>query len=124
MLKDNLAVLRKLNGYSQEEIAEKIGISRQAYAKWGQGSTIPDIEKCSLLAEVYGTTIDSLIKTQEAEAIVTYERIGHEHDLPVVGRVRKDFAVACHACVEDNLAAADGRTTEEPSAEASAVRKK
>lgn len=69
MLKDNLAMLRNIHGYSQEEIAEKIGISRQAYAKWEKGTTIPDIEKCGLLAEVYGTTIDSLIKTQTADGI-------------------------------------------------------
>ena len=37
MVKDNLILLRKLNGYSQEDIAEKIGISRQAYGKWGRG---------------------------------------------------------------------------------------
>ena len=37
MLKDNLAMLRNIHGYSQEEIAEKIGISRQAYAKWESG---------------------------------------------------------------------------------------
>ena len=69
MLKENLAMLRKMHGFSQEEIAEKIGISRQAYAKWETGSTIPDIEKCSLLAEVYGTTIDSLIKTETVEGV-------------------------------------------------------
>ncbi len=69
MLKDNLVMLRNLHGFSQEEIAEKIGISRQAYAKWEKGSTIPDIEKCSLLAKVYGTTIDSLVKTETAEGI-------------------------------------------------------
>ena len=45
MLKDNLVMLRKLHGYSQEEIAEKIDISRQAYSKWESGATIPDIEK-------------------------------------------------------------------------------
>ncbi len=69
MLKDNLIMLRKINGYSQEEIAEKINISRQAYAKWEKGTTIPDVEKCSMLAEVYGTTVDSLIKTTTAEGI-------------------------------------------------------
>ena len=69
MLKDNLLMLRKLNGYSQEEIAAKIGISRQAYAKWESGATIPDVEKCALLAEVYGTTIDSLIKTETMEGV-------------------------------------------------------
>ena len=69
MLKDNLAMLRRLHGYSQEAIAEKINISRQAYAKWETGATIPDVEKCGLLAEVYGTTIDSLVKTETVEGV-------------------------------------------------------
>ena len=67
MLKENLVMLRNIYGFSQEEIAGRIGISRQAYAKWESGTTIPDIEKCALLAEVYGTTIDSLIKTETVE---------------------------------------------------------
>ena len=61
MLKENLVILRNIHGYSQEEIAEKINISRQAYAKW----------ECSLLAAVYGVTIDSLIKTETADGIGT-----------------------------------------------------
>ena len=69
MLKENLAMLRNIHGYSQEEIAEKIGISRQAYAKWESGATIPDIEKCSMLARVYGTTLDSLVRTESVEGI-------------------------------------------------------
>lgn len=69
MLKDNLIMLRKLNGYSQEQIAEKIGISRQAYAKWESGLTIPDFDKAALLAEVYGVTLDSLNKTKSAEGL-------------------------------------------------------
>lgn len=64
MLKENLLMLRNMYGYSQEQIAEKIGISRQAYAKWETGATIPDIEKCSLLAKVYGTTVDSLVTSE------------------------------------------------------------
>ena len=69
MLKDNLVMLRNLHGFSQEAIAEKIGISRQAYAKWETGATVPDIEKCLSLAEVYGTTIDSLIRTESVEGL-------------------------------------------------------
>ena len=69
MLKDNLIMLRKLNSYSQEQIAEKINISRQAYAKWETGATIPDVEKCARLAELYGTTVDGLLKTETAEGI-------------------------------------------------------
>ena len=63
MLKENLIILRNIHGFSQEEIAEKIGISRQAYAKWETGATVPDIEKCMRLAETYGVTIDSLVTT-------------------------------------------------------------
>lgn len=64
MLKENLIMLRNIHGLSQEEIAEKIDISRQAYAKWESGATVPDIEKCKRLADIYGVTIDSLIKTE------------------------------------------------------------
>ena len=63
MLKENLVTLRNLHGYSQEDIAEKIGISRQAYAKWESGATVPDIEKSMLLADFYGVTLDSLIRS-------------------------------------------------------------
>ena len=64
MLKENLVMLRNMHGFSQEEIAEKIDISRQAYAKWESGATVPDIEKCKRLADIYGVMIDSLIKTE------------------------------------------------------------
>ncbi len=69
MLKDNLIMLRKLNGYSQEQIAEKINISRQAYAKWESGATVPDIDKAALLAQVYGVTLDSLMKTETTDGV-------------------------------------------------------
>ena len=71
MLKENLVILRNLNGYSQEQIAEKVGISRQAYAKWESGATTPDVEKAARLAEVYGVTIDSLLQTVAVEGVGT-----------------------------------------------------
>jgi AbrB family looped-hinge helix DNA binding protein len=64
MLKDNLIMLRNINGLSQEDIAGEINISRQAYAKWESGATIPDIEKCKRLADYYGVSLDSLMKTE------------------------------------------------------------
>lgn len=69
MLKDNLIILRNINGYSQEEIAEKINIFRQAYAKCESGATVPDIEKCMRIAEIYGVSLDSLVKTETADGI-------------------------------------------------------
>jgi AbrB family looped-hinge helix DNA binding protein len=64
MLRDNLIMLRRLNGFSQEQIAERINISRQAYAKWESGLTVPDVDKAALLASVYGVSLDSLMKTE------------------------------------------------------------
>lgn len=58
---DNLVLLRNLKGLTQEQISEVVGISRQSYAKWEQGETFPDIDKCDKLARFYGVTIDSLI---------------------------------------------------------------
>ena len=68
MLKDNLIMLRKLNGLSQGQVAEKIGISRQAYAKWENGLTTPDIEKASQLAKVYGISIDDLLECEKDDS--------------------------------------------------------
>jgi AbrB family looped-hinge helix DNA binding protein len=63
MFKDNLIQLRRLKNLSQEQVAAEIGISRQAYAKWESGKTIPDIEKCQKLAEFYQISIDQLAST-------------------------------------------------------------
>lgn len=69
MLKENLIMLRNFHGYSQERVAEKIGISRQAYAKWESGATVPDILKCGALAELYGVSVDSLLHEERAEGV-------------------------------------------------------
>lgn len=69
MLQDNLIMLRNMYGMSQEAIAEKIGVSRQAYAKWESGATVPDIEKCKRLADFYDVTIDGLLKTETEDKI-------------------------------------------------------
>lgn len=61
MINDNLAYLRKLNRMSQEEVAEKIGVSRQAVAKWESGATTPDINNCIELAALYGISINDLV---------------------------------------------------------------
>ena len=51
MLKDNIVQLRKLRNFTQEALAEKVGVTRQALAKWEAGDTLPDLEKSKLLAE-------------------------------------------------------------------------
>ena len=61
MFKDNLIHLRKVQNLTQEEVADKVGVSRQAVAKWECGETVPDIEKCRLLAELFDVSLDSLV---------------------------------------------------------------
>ena len=61
MLSDNISMLRMLNGYSQEEVAVRVGVSRQAYAKWEKGDTLPDVLHFQKLAALYDTTIDALL---------------------------------------------------------------
>ena len=89
MLKENLRILRNLNGYSQEQIAEKIEISRQAYAKWENGQTTPDLEKAARLAEVYGVTIDSLLKTETLEGVGTVPPAGERGQI-VIPKAARD----------------------------------
>lgn len=64
-----LKVLRKQKGLTQEEIAEKLGVSRQAIAKWERGETMPDIESCVKLADLYETTVDMLVRNIGQEDI-------------------------------------------------------
>lgn len=61
MLHDNLQQLRKLRGLTQEDLAERVGVSRQAVAKWESGETSPDLEKSRLLAQVFGVSLDDLV---------------------------------------------------------------
>lgn len=64
MLSENLAMLRSLKGLSQEQAAEIAGVARQSYAKWEQGDTLPDVEKCARLAAFYGVTLDALVNQE------------------------------------------------------------
>jgi len=60
MFKDNLIHMRKMRKMTQEDLAEQVGVTRQAIAKWESGETIPDLEKCRMLAETFGVSLDDL----------------------------------------------------------------
>lgn len=69
-LAEKLQLIRKKNGLSQEELAEKLGISRQAISKWESGQSTPDLNKLIILSELYNVTIDSLVKESDDFDIV------------------------------------------------------
>ena len=60
MFSDNLNALRKLRQMTQEDLAEKLGVTRQAVAKWEAGDSVPDLDKCRMLADVFGVSLDDL----------------------------------------------------------------
>ncbi len=59
---DKLIDLRKKNGWSQEELAEKLNVSRQAVSKWEGAQSIPDMSRIILLSELFGVSTDYLLK--------------------------------------------------------------
>ena len=61
MFKDNLVELRKIHDMSQEELADMVGVSRQTLSKYETGESLPDIEKCKLIADAFGVSIDDLL---------------------------------------------------------------
>ena len=60
MFKDNLVQMRKILQMTQEDIAEKLGVTRQSVAKWEAGDSIPDLDKCKQLADSFGVSLDDL----------------------------------------------------------------
>lgn len=57
----SLKKLRKSAKLTQEQVAEKLNVSRQSVAKWESGDSLPDIENCILLSKLYNVTIDDLV---------------------------------------------------------------
>ena len=67
ILADKIIRLRKKNGWSQEELAEKMGVSRQAVSKWEGAQSVPDLGKILQLSTLFGVTTDYLLKDDLAD---------------------------------------------------------
>jgi AbrB family looped-hinge helix DNA binding protein len=105
MFKDNLIQMRKLLQMTQEDIAEKLGVTRQSVAKWEAGETIPDLDKCKLLADIFGVSLDDLANYESDEnmglalppkgkhlfGLVT---VGEKGQIVIPAKARKLFEIA------------------------------
>ena len=69
MISMNLQRLRKQHQYTQEEVAEKIEVSRQSVAKWENGESLPDMNKCIALAQLYQISLDTLVNGSETAGL-------------------------------------------------------
>ena len=86
ILADKIIRLRKKNGWSQEELADKMNVSRQAVSKWESAQTIPDLGKILQLSTLFGVTTDYLLKdeiedeefTNDTSSDTTVKRISIE----------------------------------------------
>lgn len=75
---DRLVKLRKKYGYSQEELADKLGLSRQAVSKWERAEASPDTDNLICLAKLYGVSLDELLATDEDIDTIVEEQVKEE----------------------------------------------
>lgn len=64
ILADKMIALRKRAGWSQEELAEKMGVSRQSVSKWEGAQSMPDLDKILALSRIFGVSTDYLLKDE------------------------------------------------------------
>lgn len=86
ILADKIIELRKKNGWSQEELGEQLGVSRQAVSKWESLQTVPDINKIIIMGEVFGVSTDYLLK-DEIEIAQREKSVEKSSDNPIDVRV-------------------------------------
>lgn len=94
---DKLITLRKKVGWSQEELAEKLGVTRQSVSKWEGAQSVPDIDKILQLARLFGVTTDYLLKEEQGEPEYTAE-----DDTPALRKVTLAQANDCLAKAQAN----------------------
>jgi len=75
---DRLIKLRKKYGYSQEELADKLGLSRQAVSKWERAEASPDTDNLICLAKLYGVSLDELLSTDDTVETIVSEQVKKE----------------------------------------------
>ncbi len=81
ILADKIIRLRKRNGWSQEELAEKMNVSRQSVSKWESAQSVPDLARILQLSAIFGVTTDYLLKDElEAEVPPPIVRIPPRSD--------------------------------------------
>ncbi|MDD6661457.1 MAG: helix-turn-helix domain-containing protein [Lachnospiraceae bacterium] len=106
MFKDNLVSMRKMHGYSQDELADRIGVSRQTLSKYETGESLPDIEKCRLLANALDVSIDDLVNYDKEDSsnlglgvppkgkhVFGMTKVGEKGQIVIPAKARKIFDI-------------------------------
>jgi len=115
ILADKIIRLRKKNGWSQEGLAEKMNVSRQAVSKWESAQTVPDLEKILQLSILFGVTTDYLLKdeiedeelTNDTSSDTTVKKISMEEANEYIAQRKKAswrIALATFLCILSPIA--------------------
>ena len=90
--------LRKKANLSQEQLAEKVGVSRQTISKWELGETVPDIKQARVLSQVFGVSLDELTGNDTKEVI--YKKVSNTEKLAgLIIKVIKIWGIVILACL-------------------------
>ena len=85
ILADKITALRKKAGWSQEELTEQLGVTRQSVSKWEGAQSVPDMDKVVQMSRLFGVTTDFLLKDELSEE-EDYTR-ENKAKSPVIGAV-------------------------------------
>ena len=116
-LGNHLFHARKKRGLSQEEVAEKLGISRQTVSKWETDETLPDICQSKRLAVLYGVSLDELVEfdidVKEIQEVIdrTTEEVSDKIDwtkawsrkYPILAQYQGEVDMACYVVELEKL---------------------
>lgn len=83
LFNEKFKMLRKESGFTQEELAEKLSVSRQAITKWESGDGIPDIENLKQISILFNTTIDELVKEDKNVTAEIKEKYSYVQELEI-----------------------------------------
>lgn len=108
IIADKITEERKRNGWSQEELAEKLGVSRQAVSKWESAGSVPDLQRVIQLADLFGVSTDYLLKddmekeedvptSYEAEKMKSIRRVSMEEANTFLEMKKNDAPVIANA---------------------------
>ena len=90
--------LRKKTNLSQEQLAEKVGVSRQTISKWELGETVPDIKQAQVLSQVFSVSLDELTGNDTREVI--YKKVSNTEKLAgLIIKVIKIWGIIILACL-------------------------
>lgn len=103
MFKDNLIALRKMKGLSQEELAGIINVSRQTLSKYETGESLPDVEKCKQIADVFEVSLDDLVNYESKDTglgvppkgkhMFGMVKVGDKGQIVIPAKARKVFEI-------------------------------